>query len=89
MSYIERQDNIEITKEDVEKYTRKMASWKAPGPDGVQGFWFKRLGSLHKRISKHLQNCLIESKVPDWMVKGKTVLIMKDPTKGNVSSQLT
>lgn len=80
---INRQENINITKEDIRKCTSKMACWKAPGLDGVQGFWFKKLNSLHDRVSNHLQKCLETGNVPSWMVKGKTVLIMKDPRKGN------
>ena len=26
----------------------KTQNWKAPGPDGVQGFWLKNFTSLHK-----------------------------------------
>ena len=31
-----------------------------------------------------MNRCLQEAKVPDWMTKGKTTLIQKDPSKGNV-----
>ena len=80
---INKQENIVINKEDVVAGIRKMTNWKSPGPDGVQGFWFKRLHVMHDRISKHLQSCLDDSDVPEWMTKGKTVLIVKDPQKGN------
>ena len=33
-----------------------------------------------------LQLCLESGKVPLWMVKGRTVLIQKDPAKGTVAS---
>ena len=29
-----------------------MSNWKALGPDGVQGFWFKRMTNLHDRLAK-------------------------------------
>ena len=29
-----------------------------------------------------LQKCLDDGSVPEWMVKGRTVLIQKDPSKG-------
>ena len=83
LNMINRQGDIGISKEDVHRCSSKMACWKAPGLDGLQGFWFKRLNSMHNRLSKHLQKCLDEGEVPSWMVKGKTVLVMKDPNKGN------
>ena len=61
-----------------------MSNWKAPGPDGVRGFWFKNFSSLHPFLCKSLQQCVVEGDVPGWMTKGRTVLIQKDPAKGTV-----
>ena len=83
LSHVERQENLDITAEDVKQILGKVPNWKAPGPDGVQGFWIKNLKSLYKRIAQLLQGCLNSGNVPKWMTTGKTVLIMKDPTKGN------
>jgi len=47
-----------ITKEMVIKQSRKIPNWKAPGRDGVQGFWIKRLTSLHERIAIQLNEIL-------------------------------
>ena len=30
-----------------------------------------------------MNRCLQDAQVPDWMTKGKTTLIQKDPSKGN------
>ena len=65
---------------------RKLSNWKAPGPDCVVEFWFKKLTSLHAAMAGKLQLCLESGKVPLWMVKGRTVLIQKDPAKGTVAS---
>ena len=59
-----------------------MANWKAAGPDLVQGYWFKKLPGLHPRLQLHLQECVNQGNVPEWMARGRTVLIQKDPTKG-------
>ena len=37
------QQNVAITEDKVKKQCRKMPNWKAPGHDGVQGFWIKGL----------------------------------------------
>ncbi|MEM7264391.1 MAG: reverse transcriptase domain-containing protein [Pseudomonadota bacterium] len=83
LARVQKQQNIRITREDINNATRKFANWKAPGPDGVQGFWFKKLPAMHGKIATHLQQCLDTGNVPEWMTKGKTVLVIKDPLKGN------
>ena len=78
--------NVEISLEDVVRRIKGMANWKAPGPDGVQGYWFKAFDCLHKPIVMALQSSVVEGDVPEWMVTGKTVLIQKDPAKGTEAS---
>ena len=65
---------------------RKMPNWKAPGPDNVQGYWLKNLTPLHDKLIAYLQDCLDSGVVPDWLIKGRTVLIQKDKAKGNIAS---
>ena len=80
------QEDVTIEMDDVRKGIRRMANWKAPGPDGVRGFWFKRLPSLHSVLRDALQVCVNRGEVPAWMVKGRTVMIQKDPAKGTAVS---
>ena len=63
-----------------------MANWKAACPDLVQDFWFKKLTGLYSRLQEHLQDCVCQGNVPEWMVGGKTVLIQNDPVKGAQAS---
>jgi len=87
LNKVERQEDIVLRLEDVKAGIRKMANWKeAPGPDWVRGYWFKRFPSLHETITAALQECLLSGDVPEWMVKGRTVLIQKDPAKGSAAS---
>lgn len=86
MRGVDEQENVTITTSDVVSGIRKMANWKAPGPDGVRGFWFKRFVSLHGGIAMCLQECLEKGEVPPWMVLGRTVLIQKDKSKRTVVS---
>ncbi len=39
---VQAQEEVVIGIEDVSKGIRRMANWKAPGPDGVRGFCFKK-----------------------------------------------
>ena len=77
-----KQADIVINKKKLHHQISKMPNWKAPGPDGLQGFWLKNFTSLRDRICQQLNECLDEGEVPKWMTKGKTVLIMKDKEKG-------
>ena len=52
-----------------------MTNWKAPGKDGVQG--------LHGRIAEQLNNTLNKEELPEWLTFGRTILCLKDHSKGN------
>ena len=80
-----RQEDIAITAEMVTARSKKIPSWKAPGPDGVQGYWIKNLTALHKQMAGHM-NDLINNRVtiPVWITTGRTVLCQKDQERGSV-----
>ena len=82
---VPRQADVVIGLDEVRAGIRRMTNWKAPGPDGVQGFWFKAFTSLHRSIAVGLQDCLSQGWVPEWMTLGRTSLFMKDPAKGPVA----
>ena len=37
-------------------YITVMSNWKTPGPERVQGFWFKRITKLHVATAKHVDD---------------------------------
>ena len=51
-----------------------------------KAFGLKKLSAIHERIAYNLQACVDGGNVPEWMTVGRTVLIMKDETKGTVAS---
>ena len=53
-----------------------------PGCDRIHGFLFKKSTSFHDRLALEMNKCLQRAHVPEWMTKGKTTLIQKDPSKG-------
>ena len=85
LSGIQQMEDVVVTLEDVKAGIRKMANWKAPGPDGVRGFWFKRFQCLHSPIAEALQSVVDSRDMPEWLVKGRKVLIQKDVAKGTVA----
>ena len=44
----EKQGDVVIELSDLKKYVKGISNWKAPGPDGIQGFWYKRFDNLHE-----------------------------------------
>jgi hypothetical protein len=58
-----------------------MKKWKAPGPDGIHGYWLKSFTSLHKQLKEQLNVCITKG-CPKWMTLGQTVLLPKDKTGG-------
>ena len=82
LSKTDDQPDPTITLDHVSKRVKGMANWSSPGHDGLHAFWVKHFTSLHELIAKQMYKCLTESDVPQWMTKGKTYLIMKDPNKG-------
>ena len=61
---------------------KRISNWKTPVHDGIHGFWFKKFTSIHGRLALEMNRCLQGAQVPEWMTKGKTTLIQKDPSKG-------
>ena len=53
-------EKVEISQEMVKMQCRKMPNWKAPGKDGVHGYWLKNFTSLHPRIAVQLNHILDE-----------------------------
>ena len=52
------------------------------GHDGTHGFWFKKFTSIHDRLALEMNRSLQDAHVPEWITKGNTTLIQKDPSKG-------
>ena len=58
LEYVTQQGSVSITKEDVYIHLRKVPTWKVPDPDGLHGFWIKKLSSLHQDMVKNLADCM-------------------------------
>jgi hypothetical protein len=83
---LRQQEDLEITPEIFMKVLGRMRPWKAPGPDAVQVYWIKRFSALHHRLCQQLGEILKTGTAARWMTTGRTVLIPKDPAKGNIPS---
>ena len=80
------QERVSLIVEKIRKQCRKIPNWKAPGRDGVQGYWIKNLSSLYEHVSSQINGILMgEDDLPEWMTHGRTVLCQKDLQKGNTA----
>ena len=80
------QERVSISVEKIRKQCRKVPNWKAPGRDGVQGYWIKKLSSLRERVFSQMNRIsMAEDDLPEWMTHGRTVLCQRDPRKGNTA----
>ena len=50
------------------------------------GVLVKEFSSLHERVRLQLKECLNIGFVPSWLNRGRTSLLQKDKSKGNVAS---
>ena len=55
-------EKVGISQEIVKMQYRKMPNWKAPGKDGVQGYWLKNFASLHPRMTVQLNHISLMEK---------------------------
>ena len=83
---VKKQEKIDITTGSLKEVLGRMPNWKSPSPDLVQGFWLKSFSSLHERVRLQLKECLDSGFVPSWLTRGRTSLLQKDKSKGNVAS---
>ena len=79
---LEEGPKVEIHIELLKNTLEEISNWKTPGHDGIHGFWFKKFTSIHDRLALEMNWSQQDAQVPDWMTKGKTTLIQKDPSKG-------
>ena len=71
---------------DSHKSTLKNIKLETPDHDGIHGFLFTKFSSIRDRLALEMNGCLEGAHVSEWMTKGKTTLIQKDPSKGTTSN---
>ena len=83
---LKKQEKKDITTGSLKKILGRTPNWKSPGQDLVQGFWLKNFSSLQERVRLQLKECLDSGFVPSWLTRGRTSLLQKDKSKGNIAS---
>ena len=77
------QPEVAISGTDLNNHLRTISNWKAPGSDQLQGYWIKKIISLHEVLLDSLNYILTyPQNTPVWLTKGATYLI---PNANNLS----
>lgn len=64
-----------VTQIDIERVIKRLHSWKCPGPDNIQNFWWKGFPTVYPFIASALNNHLRSgTNLPDFLTIGQTFL---------------
>ncbi|XP_067940472.1 uncharacterized protein [Watersipora subatra] len=77
---------MEINVVGLKRILGRLSPWKATGSDGVQGYWVKNFTALHTRIVNQMNEIIKRGTPTSWMTTGRTLLILKDASTGNIPS---
>lgn len=76
--------NIELA--EFRNIVNKTHSWKAPGVDYIQNFWFKKLHILHYKLIDQITDIIKGNTIlPEFLTKGVTYMIPKSNKTNNPS----
>lgn len=72
-----------LTNDDWDSIFKKGKPWKAPGPDGIPFWYFKRIPAARMALVQWCNQALRDpcKPIPSWFSKGRTVVIPKDPIR--------
>ena len=77
-----KQNDINRKIKMIKEQVKMIPNWKSPGPNGIQGYWLKKLTTFNERKAKQMDNIISNrDDISKWMTLGKTVLCQKDPSK--------
>ena len=71
-------NEFNINSEGLKKEISKRKSWTAPGIDGMQNVWWKKLVTAQKALLKVFETIKLDNNmIPVWWPTGRTVLLPK------------
>ena len=77
-SKVDEVNEFDITLEKVKNEAVKRKGWTAPGIDGIQNFWWKKLETAQSSLTRAYTKIYMDnSNIPSWWANGRTVLLPK------------
>ena len=75
--------NVKIHPDSLRVKIKKVPNWRMPGHDSIHIL----KNQFHPySLAIEMNKCFEETDIPEWMAKGKTTLIQKDPQKETVQT---
>ena len=66
-----------FTSIEIESIMKKLPSWRAPGPDKIHTFWYKKFHSTYSVIATAFENLKVIEENEKWLCTGRTILLYK------------
>lgn len=85
-SNLPEQESVTITAADIQQQVKNRKSWTTLGLDMTHTYWLKKLTVVHEHLAVQMNQLLAAGSCLDWIIQGRTMLLMKDPHKGTASS---
>ena len=60
---------------------KKIWMLKTPGHDSINEFWFKKITSIHERLTFEMNRCVQETDNPEWMTNVNNLPDPESPRK--------
>ena len=86
MKYKKSKKDRKLNLATLRRILKRIGNWKAPDHDEIYGFCLKRYTSIHNRLAQQ-RKCLQEVNIPEWITKGKFILIQKDPHQKRITTK--
>ena len=78
LNEVSQVNDCNITFEKVKKEVTKRKGWTAPGIDGIQNYWWKKLEPAQKALTRAFTKIKEDNTdIPTWWPTGRTVLLPK------------
>jgi len=73
--------NPEVSKCELVKAIKRTHIWKAPGPDKIHNYWFKKFTTIHDQLLEAINRCLRKPDlITSSLISGITCML---PKKGD------
>ena len=71
-------EEMTVEMKKLQHILKKRKNWSAPGIDGIQNFWWKKLTSTWRPLTNTIKCWIYRPElIPTWITHGRTVLIPK------------